>query len=260
MSVQTDYGTFELLQYATYLNPQKFACMLGASVKLTFLPTKDGPASQNPIGLIQCCSIDRPGIPLQEQIEDEPLLQARILAVPDGTYIDQYSYAVDGKKISEEDAKGKDSAKAVPQTNPVYSAINLTLNDIAKTLGDNTGDNASGTIYRPDKPASPATLVDAPSRTLFYEEDELMKHQFETFAVTLVGDPTYLGSVKWGYEARRKEQRGYDVQLLPFELGSPGAPAADSSFYGAAREWNNQPLTNYATNEQVARVKVPILG
>lgn len=253
------YGAFTATGYQTTLTDGGSAALVGATIDLTFMPS-DTKADlvDKPIGLVQACKVTRPGIPLAEQLADEPLLLARINASPSEWYIDQYSYAKDGKKISEEDAKnitGKAILSLVPQTNPVYNSLNVTYEKLAKTLRDNTGENTFGRIYS-SVSGLPARLNDAPSRTLIADSDATFRQEFETAAVTLTSPSRYIGSVRWGYTAQRQPNNKYVVATIPFATVSNDRPSA--TFFGAAAAWNGQKLVDYSINEKIARVAVPL--
>ena len=260
-TVKTDFGTFQATDdYRTEATPfGNLSAMLSAAIDITFLPADGTPAASEVIGLIQATQFTRPGVPLDEQYQDEPLLLERIKASAHGWYIDQYSWVMNGLRISEEDARqveGKKQLELITQTNPVYNAMNTEQGKLAQTLQQNVGANSSGRVYYPDT-KTPARLVDHPGRMLLASEDQTYRQEFETAAVTLTGNPIYLGSVRWGYTARRVGTSAvYEHAVLPFELAAPGRPT--DTFFEAAPPWNGQMLPDFATGNNVARVAVPL--
>ena len=257
--LDTDLGTFVADNYKITKTGLAKASQVGATIDLTFKPFDKQGMIDRPIGLIQACKVTRPAISLAEQFADEPLLLERIQASPTGWYIDQYSYALSGERVSEEEAKkvtGVDIIKLIPQTNPVYNSLNTESGKLAKSLLNNTDNNGFGRIYHPTS-GQAAQLIDSPSRVLFANTDVDFRHEFETVAVTLNGTPRYLGSVRWGYTARRVGQSDYTVTVIPFAV--VGAERPSATFFDAAAAWSAQKLNDYSTKEKIARVAVPVV-
>ena len=259
-SVSTSYGTFVAADsYKATVRDDKHSFSVSASIDLSFTPSDTkGTVATRPVGLIQACRVTRAGLTIEDQLADEPLLVARIKASPGGWYIDQYSYAKDGKKISEAEARKaavQNALSVVTQTNPVYNAMNTKDKNLAVKLLDNTGENSFGQIFHPTGKPS-ARLIDTPGRILLPDDHQTFIHEFEVAAVTLTDHaPRYLGSVRWGYEARR-EGNAYKAKVLEFALISDGQPS--SKFVEAAVAWNNQKLPDYATKEKISRVAIPV--
>lgn len=259
-SVSTPYGTFVAADgYKATVRDDKYSFFVSARIDVTFTPsdTKRDVATR-PIGLIQACRVTRAGLTIEDQLADEPLLVERIKASPGGWYIDQYSYARDGKKISEQEARKAavhDAVSVVAQTNPVYNAMNTTNNNLAGKLLDNTGENEFGQIFHPSGKPS-ARLIDTPGRILLPDDHQTFIHEFEVAAVTLTDHaPQYLGSVRWGYTARR-DGNAYKAEVIKFALVSDGLPS--TMFVEAAQAWNNQKLNDYAAKSKISRVAIPL--
>lgn len=259
-SVPTPYGTFVAADdYKATARDNQGSILVSASIDLTFTPSDTkGAVATRPIGLIQACRVTRAGLTIEDQLADEPLLVQRIKASPGGWYIDQYSYAKDGKKISEQEARNAavhDAVSIVAQTNPVYNAMNTTNNNLATRLLDNTGENVFGQIFHPSGKPS-ARLLDTPGRILLPDDHQTFIHVFEVAAVTLTDHaPRYLGSVRWGYTARR-QSNGYKAEAIEFALVSEGQPS--TKFFEAALAWNDQKLNDYAAKSKISRVAIPL--
>ena len=95
-----------------------------------------------------------------------------------------------------------------------------------------------------------------PGRILLPDDHQTFIHEFEVAAVTLTDHaPRYLGSVRWGYTARRQSNT-YKAEALKFALVSEGQPS--NTFVEATHAWNNQKLNDYAAKSKISRVAIPL--
>lgn len=252
--VETKYGFFKIEEYAeSPLKPFSGGLVqVGATLKVKFIPKPELDVAKQPIGLIQTTRMERTEVTLAEQYEDEPLKLKRM--TKNGTHIDQSTYVdAKGHVVSEDDAKKmfqKREEMPIAQTNPVYNATNiLGEGGSAKTLLQQTGTNAFGSIYLPE--AQAARLVDSPSRLLLPEET--ITHSFEIVALTLTEPYKFLGSMSWGYTA----VAGKKVTITLLKLTRCGDEEPTEEFKVAAQLWNAQKIVDYSRNEEISRVSIP---
>ncbi|MGO4711443.1 eCIS core domain-containing protein [Bradyrhizobium sp. 2TAF24] len=270
--VETNGGVFNYTEYAAVVDKPA----IGANIKMTFLPKGAGkggnaaaaaavdakaavkadvkanaqvvdPAVRK-VGMIQT---NRRTIMVHGHDEGPPDRQPSMTEIEaaravDRTHIDRLDY--------------DEATSTMRQNNPVYQSADNTPASgdkgawVAQSIAD-IPQPKHGQLWSADKPQDPAILIDKPRYSVEMKSRTSHKviDEFETAAVVLEGQAqnTYLGSVKWGWEAQ-----GLQVALRDFKLGKPGNPSA--RFLAAGKKWNEQKLDD--KDMKMPTIKVPIPG
>ena len=262
--VVTNGGVFDTTEYEVDNDARP---TLGANITMTFLPKEAGPkaeAEDEKAGAAAASVAKaKPSAEMIGMIQTNKrtvMIHPHDAGKPEGkSALTEIESARAFHRTHIDRADLDEKTRTLRQNNPVYQSTENTPDTkdtpgfVAKSIADipKTPEH-HGMLWTSDKPKEPAVLIDKP-RCSVEDKTSIVVDEFETAAVVLKGEAanTYLGSVKWGWEAQ-----GFSLRLRPFTLAKAGDPSR--RFLAAARKWNEQKLPADGKGEKMPTIKVPI--